>query len=424
MEAAVTSMRRGFLRSFAGAAVFGVLLASTPAHAADPIKVGFSMALTGGFAPIGKQILTAVEIWRDDVNAKGGLLGRPIKLVYYDDQSNPATVPAIYAKLLNLDHADLLIGPYATPMIAAAMPAIMQNNKMTIGILGLSVNKRFKNYPRYFSMTPLGPEGPSAFSKGFFELAAAQTPKPRTVAIIAADGEFPKTSSDGARQNAKAAGFEIIYDRTYPPNTSDFTSVMRAVKAANPDIVFAAAYPPDTVGIVRAADEIGLTPKMFGGSLIGLTATAIKMQLGPLVNGFVNYESFMPSFKFAGTAELMQRYEAKATSLGVDPLGYAFAPFAYAAGQLTAQAVTETKSLDPEKLAAYLHSHTIQTVVGPLAFGADGEWTRPGIIFTQFQNVNGHDIGQFKGAAKEPIIWPRKSATGNLIYPYGKAKTE
>ena len=106
-----------------------------------------------------------------------------------------------------------------------------------------------------------------------------------------------------------------------------------------------------------------------------------------LLNGLVNYESFMPSFKFAGTAELMQRYEVKAASLKVDPLGYAFAPFAYAAGQLTAQAVTETKSLDPDKLAAYLHSHTVDTVVGPLAFGADGEWTRAGIVFTQFQNV-------------------------------------
>jgi len=420
----VILMKHGILRLLAGVVLCGPLLTTGPACAADPIKVGFSMALTGGFAPIGKQILTALEIWRDDVNAKGGLLGRPLKLVFYDDQSNPATVPAIYTKLLALDHADLLVGPYATPMIAAAMPGIMQNNRMTIGILGLSVNKRFNNYPRYFSMTPLGPEGPPAFSKGFFELAAAQAPKPRTVAIIAADGEFPKTSSEGARQNAKAAGFEIIYDRTYPPNTADFAPVMRAVKAANADIVFAAAYPPDTVGIVRAADEIGLAPKMFGGSLIGLTATAIKMQLGPLVNGLVNYESFMPSFKFAGTAELMQRYEAKAASLGVDPLGYAFAPFAYATGQLTAQAVTETKSLDPEKLAAYLHSHTVETVVGPLAFGADGEWTRSGIIFTQFQNVNGHDLGQFKGAVKEPIVWPKPLATGSLIYPYERAKAE
>src|SRR3981189_335 len=259
-----------------------------PANAAEPIRVGLSMALTGGVAPNGKQIRAAFEIWRAYVNAKGGLLGRPVELVYYDDQSSPANVPALYTKLITVDKVDLLVGPYATNMIAPAMPVIMQNNKMTVGILGLGVNKRFGNYPRYFSTVPLGPDGPPAFSKGFFELAMAQNPKPRTVAILAADAEFAKTASDGARTNAQAAGLTIAYDGKNPPAPpADYARVMRAVQAANADIVFAAAYPPDTVGIVRAANEIGLSPKMFGGTMIGLTATPLKMQLGPLVDGIV-----------------------------------------------------------------------------------------------------------------------------------------
>jgi branched-chain amino acid transport system substrate-binding protein len=298
----------------------------------------------------------------------------------------------------------------------------MQNNKMTIGILGLGVNKQFGNYPRYFSTVPLGPDGPPAFSKGFFELAMAQNPKPRTVSILAADAEFAKTASDGARANAQAAGLTIAYDGKYPPTTTDYAPVMRAVQAANADIVFAAAYPPDTVGIVRAANEIGLAPKMFGGTLIGLTATPIKMQLGPLVNGIVINESFLPALNYPGTAEMMQKYQAKAPGLGIDPLGYGFAPFAYTAGQLLAKAVEDTRSLDHDKLAAYLHSHTIDTVVGPLAFGADGEWTRSGMVFTQFQNVSGNDLGQFKDSAKEVILWPAKFKNGNMIYPYGDAK--
>src|ERR1700682_1975374 len=97
-------------------------------------------------------------------------------------------------------------------MVAPAMPVIMQNNKMTISILGLGVNRQFNNYPRYFSTVPLGPEGPPAFSKGFFELAKAQNPKPQTIAIVAADAEFAQTAAGGARQNAKAAGFTIVYD--------------------------------------------------------------------------------------------------------------------------------------------------------------------------------------------------------------------
>ncbi len=271
-----------------------------PARAADPIKVGFSMALTGAVAQNGKQLIIALGLWRDDVNAKGGLLGRPVELVYYDDQSNPSNVPGIYTKLITVDKVDLLLGPYATNMAAPAVPVIMEHNMMTISMLAINVNRHF-NYARYFDMIPVGPEGTKAFSRGFFELAAAQTPKPQTVAIIAADAEFSKTSADGARENAAANGFKIVYDQSYPPSTTDFTPVMRAVQAANADVVFVAAYPPDTVGIVRAAQEIGLKPKMFGGTMIGLLITPIKMQLGPLLDGIVIMESFVlaPTLQFS-----------------------------------------------------------------------------------------------------------------------------
>ncbi|MFL6933243.1 MAG: amino acid ABC transporter substrate-binding protein [Xanthobacteraceae bacterium] len=406
--------------------VVAVMLATwstLPARAADPIKIGFSMALTGGVAPAGKIVLAAFEIWRDDVNAKGGLLGRPVELVYYDDQSNPANVPGIYTKLISIDKVDLLLGPYATNMIAPAMPVIMQNNKMTIGILGVAVNRHF-NYPKYFSMVPLGPNGVKAFSDGFFALAAEQAPKPRTVAIAAADAEFARTVADGARENAKALGFEVMYDKTYPPNTTDFMPIVRAVQAANADIVWIGAYPPDTVGIVRAASEINLTPKMFGGAMIGLLVTPIKVQLGPLANGMVIAESFVraPTFNFPGVADLFKRYETKATGQGTDPLGHAYAPFGYGAGQVLAKAVEETKSLDHDKLAAYIHAHSFQTVAGEVTFGQDGEWSKPRQVFTQFQNVAPNDLDQFRNASKQPILWPAEYKTGSMIYPYAEAK--
>ena len=214
-----------FAMLFAGMAALWTML---PARAADPIKVGFSMALTGAVAPNGKQNLLALEIWRDDVNAKVGIMGRPVELVYYDDQSNPNNVPGIYTKLISVDKVDLLVGPYATNMIAPAMPVIMQNNKMTISMLGININRQF-NYPRYFSMVPGGDEGTLAFSRGWFEIAAAQNPKPRTVALIAADAEFGKTACDGARTNAKAGGFDIVYDRSYPPGTADMVPIVRAI---------------------------------------------------------------------------------------------------------------------------------------------------------------------------------------------------
>ena len=400
-----------------------LLTLATAAQAADPIKVGFSMALTGGVAPIGKQVLVALQIWRDDVNAKGGLMGRPIELDFYDDQSNPSNVPPIYTKLIDVDKVDLLIGPYATNMVAPAIPVLMQSKKTTIGILANAANSNF-HYDQYFSMLPTGPEPKKSFSTGFFELAQAQNPKPKTVAIVAADAEFAQNAADGARENIKAMGFDLVLDKSYPPNTQDFGPVMRAVQAANPDIVYVAAYPPDSVGIVRAVKEIGLSPKMLGGTFIGLLVTPIKMQLGPLMNGIINQEIFVPApaFIFPGTKELLERYQAIAKQQGIDPLGWGFAPLGYAAGQVLAAAVEGSASLDHIKIADYIRGHSFHTVMGDIAFGKDGEWAQSRVVFTQFQHVPGNSFDDFKDAAHELIVWPDSQKSGNLIYPYSAAQ--
>ena len=416
----------GVGRTFVAAALAAasIVIGSNAASAADPVRVGMSMALTGGVAPIGKQVITALQIWRDDVNAKGGLLGRPIELVFYDDQSNPANVPQIYTKLIDVDKVDLLIGPYATNMVAPAIPVLMQSKKTTIGILANAANSKF-HYDQYFSMLPTGPEPQKAFSRGFFELAAAANPRPKTVALIAADAEFAQNAVDGARQNIKDMGvFETIFDKSYPPTTADFAPILRAVQALNPDIVFVAAYPPDSVGIVRAANEIGLTSKLFGGTFIGLLVTPIKMQLGPLMNGIVNNEVFVPApaFTFPGTLEMLAKYREAAKTQGIDPLGWAFPPLAYAAGQVLAQAVEGTKSLDHRKLADYMRGNSFHTVVGDITFGKDGEWAKSRVVFTQFQHVTGNTLDQFVDTTREVVVWPKEYKSGDLIYPYAKAK--
>ena len=399
------------------------LFAAAAAQAAEPIKIGCSMALTGGVAAIGKQVLAALEIWKDDVNAKGGLLGRPVELIYYDDQSNPSNVPPIYTKLIEVDKVDLLIGPYATNMVAPAIPVLMQHNMATIGILANAANSKFR-YNRYFSMIPSGPEPEKSFSTGFFELAMKHKAELKTVAMIGADAEFSQNAIAGARANLKDLPFSVVFDRSYPPSTTDFTPIVRAVQATNPDIVYAAAYPPDTVGIIRAANEIGLSPKMFGGTFIGLIITAVKMQLGPLSNGIITNEAVLPTktFDFPGLKELLAKYQPVAAKDGLDPLGYAFPPFGYSAGQVLAQAVEETKSLDQDKIAQYLHTHSFKTVLGELSFGAEGEWTKERTLFVQYQHVAGNGLDQFKTVAHEAILWPDEYKSGDMIYPYSAAK--
>jgi branched-chain amino acid transport system substrate-binding protein len=408
------------------AASLSVAAAQEPAKNQEPIRIGFGMGLTGGLAASGKAALLAMKIWEEEINAKGGLLGRPVKLIYYDDQSNPATVPGIYTKLLDVDKVDLVSSDYGTNLIAPAMPIVIQKNKTFFALFGLDVNREF-HYPKYFSMAATGGPDPSAsFSKGFFELAAAQTPKPKTLAIIAGDAEFPRNAADGARRNAKEAGLTIVYDKTYPPNTTDFTPIVRAIQAANPDIVLSLSYPPDAVGIVRAANEVGLDVKMFGGGLVGLQYATIKQQLGDQLNGIVNYDFWEPAktLQFPGVLDFLKKYQARAAAEGVDPLGYYLPPFAYANMQVLEQAVEGTRSLDDEKLAEWLRTHKFNTIVGDVEYGANGEWKEPRVLQVQFHDVKGSGLDQWKTDAKQTILWPDKYATGKISYPYTEGKKQ
>ena len=401
----------------------GVAISPAQAQSGQPIKIGFSMALTGPLAGAGKGALLAMKVLEDDINKKGGLLGRPVKLIYYDDKSAPAEVPGIYTKLLEVDKVDLIMGPYATTQIAPAIPVAMGKNKLIISLFGTAVNHDFK-YARYFSMIPTGPNPKPAFTQGFFDIAMQQNPKPQTIAIVAADAEFGRNVMDGARENAKVAGLKIVYDRTYPPSTTDFAPIVRAIQAANPDIVVICSYPLDSVGMVRAVNEIGYKPKMIGGGMVGLQFTAIKMQLGPLLNGFVNYDTWLPvkTMQYPGVLEVVAKYQARAAAEGVDPLGYYLPPWAYAYLQVLEQAVTATKSLDDAKLADYIGKNTIKTVIGDVKFGPGGEWTEAKMPQIQFQNVKGNTLDEFKDMSKTPVLTPNSVKTGDVIYPYEKAK--
>ena len=406
-------------------AAAGLAMTGPPsARAAEPIKIGFGMALTGGLAGNGKAALLAMKIWEEDINAKGGLLGRPVKLIYYDDQTNPATVPGLFTKLLDVDKVDIVVGDYGTNMLAPAMPVVIQHKMTFFGLFGLDVNHEF-HYPKYFSMVPTGgPDPAGSFSKGFFEIAAAQNPKPKTIAIIAADAEFSRTAADGARAAAKVGGYQIVYDKTYPPTTTDYTPIIRAIDATNPDTVFSASYPPDAVGMVRAANEVGLKTKLFGGGLVGLQFTSIKQQLGSQLNGIVNYDFWEPAktMQNPGVLDFLKKYQAKAASTGVDPLGYYLPPFAYANMEVVAAAVEGTKSLDQDKIAEFVRSHTIKTVVGDVKWGPNGEWAEARVLAVQFHDVKGSDLDQFKDDSKQTILWPPQYATGKVIYPYAEAK--
>ncbi len=415
--------RRRFVSLSVASLALSSLALPSSVQAADPIKIGLSMPQTGGLAGGGKSALLAMEIWRDDVNAKGGILGRQVQLVSYDDQSNPSQVPAIYTKLLDVDKVDLVVSSYATNQIAPAMPIIMQRNLLFMALFGTGVNDNFK-YDKYFQILPNGKETRLAPSEGFLETAMTMDPKPQTIAIAAADAEYAQTVAAGARETIKRLGLKIVYDRSYPPNTVDYTPIVRGMQSANPDVVLIASYPPDSVGIVRAANEVGLKPKMFGGGMIGLAFTPIKQQLGPLLNGIVAYDVYVPepTMKFPGIEDFLKRYQEKAAAGGIDPLGYYLPPYAYAEMQILAEAITKVGSLDQAKIAQYIHATKFTTIVGDVKFADNGEWEKSRALFVQYQNVQGNDVAQFREAGKQVILYPPEYKSGKFIYPYSDIK--
>ena len=405
------------------AAVLIMLLAAPPSRAADPIKIGASIALTGPLASGGKVMLISLKLWEEDVNARGGLLGRPVSLVYYDDQSNGSLVPGIYAKLLDVDKVDLVISSYGTNVAAPAIPIVMQKNKLFISMFSIGLNTEFK-YPRYFSMHPAGPNPKPGYSEGFFKVATQQSPKPQTVAIVTADGEATRLVTDGVYENVKKAGLQIVHDRRYPLNTTDFTPIVRAAQATNPDIFFISSYPVDSVGVLRSVSEVGFKPKIVGGILNGLPAPVLKAQLGPMLNGVINYEYWVPipAMIGPGVMDLISRYQARARGEGVDPIGIYVPPWAYALAQILEQSIVATGSIEDGKLADYMRTATFKTMIGDVKFGPDGEWEKGRILMVQHHGIMSNDIMQFKDMSTMTVLDPPEYTTGSAIYPYENAK--
>ncbi len=398
---------------------FGLLFSAFALAQTGPIKVGIGIAQTGTLGGGGKAALVALQMWVEDVNAKGGLLGRKVELISYDDQSNPATTPGIYTKLLDIDKVDLIIAPYGTVPTAPIMPLVKERGLLLMGNFSFQVNRTVK-HDMWFNNAPWNDA--SSWSDGFIKAGLKHGAK--TIAFLAADQEFAQNLANGARELSKQAGMKTVYDQNYPPTTVDFSSMIRAIRAAKPDIVFVMSYPNDSVAIVRAVNEIGVgdSVKIFGGGMVGLQFTPIMESLGSLLNGIVNYNSYVPGLKYPGVEEFLQRYSKKAVEAKVDTLGFYLPPFNYAIGQMLEQAVNATKSLDHKRLADYLRKNEMKTIVGPIRYGPDGEWANPRVLQAQFRGIVDKNVEQFRQLGKQVVLYPDPYKTGDVIVPFEKAR--
>jgi branched-chain amino acid transport system substrate-binding protein len=410
-------------RTFLGGTIAVTTLGLTSGAGADqpPIKIGMSMALTGGLAGGGKASLLGTEIWRDDINARGGLLGRKVELVVYDDKSSASETPAIYSKLLDVDKVDLLFAPYATVPTAPIMPLVKQRGMVLIGNFAFQVNSKV-GHDMWFNVAPWGP--PDSWAASFLELG--QKAGGKTIALLAADQEFAQNMALTARDVAKRMNMPIVFDQSYPPNTVEFSGILRALNAAKPEVVYVASYPPDSAGILRAVNEIGVgdNVKIFGGGMVGLQFGSVMENLGSLLNGVVNYNSWLPepTMYFDGTKAFFETYAKRAVEAKVDPLGYYLAPFGFASGQLIELAVKATNSLDQKAIAKYLRENVHNTIVGPITFSADGERKETATLQAQFRGIVDKNMDQFRKPGKQVILFPAKWKSGELITPFEAAR--
>jgi branched-chain amino acid transport system substrate-binding protein len=410
-------------RTLLGAAVTTAGLAMIPGARAQqaPIKIGLSMAQTGGLAGGGKAALLGHEIWRDDINAKGGMLGRKVELIVYDDKSSAAETPAIYSKLLDIDKVDLLFAPYATVPTAPIMPLVKQRGMVLIGNFSFQVNSKV-GHDMWFNNAPWGPA--DAWASAFLDIG--QKAGGKTLALLTADQEFAQNLATTARDVAKKRSMPIVFDQAYPPNTVEFSGIIRGLKAAKPDVVYVASYPPDSAGILRAINEIGIgdNVKLFGGGMVGLQFGPVMENMGSLLNGVVNFNTWLPepSMYFDGTKAFFDTYTKRAVEAKVDPLGYYLAPFGYASGQLIEAAVKATNSLDQKAIAKYLHGNEVKTIVGTIAFSADGERKETATLQAQFQGIVDKNMDQFRKPGKQVILFPAKLKSGELITPFEAAR--
>lgn len=398
-------MKRGIAKTVAIIAVIVIAIIAvgafymykpTPTQEVKPIVVGAALSLTGEYGRTGEWYKLGYELWAEQAN-KTGLLGRPVKLIIYDDQSDPTTAANLYEKLITVDKVDLLLGPYSSAIVFSASSVSEKYGKVMIEGGGNSLKIFSRGYKYLFLTLPGLAEN---ITKGLFDYID-QLPsdkKPSTIAIINADDLFPKAIASGAEMYAKKLGLKIVLHEEYTKGATDLTPVLTKVKNANPDVLIGGTYFPDAVLIVKTLKQLNYKPKIVFLT-VGPAMPEFWETLKYDAQGISGESWWEPTAPWLGVKDFVEAFKQK---FGKDPDYHAAC--AYAAGQVLQQAVEGVGSFDQDAIANYIRTHTMNTIVGPLKYTEAGYPTL-GPLLIQWQN------------GTRVIIMPKEAATGQMIYP-------
>ncbi|HET9018982.1 MAG TPA: amino acid ABC transporter substrate-binding protein [Acetobacteraceae bacterium] len=361
--------------------------------ATAPIRVGCSITQTGPYSPPAVFELQGYQLAADDLNKAGGVLGRKLEIVAYDDQGNPSTALQLYQKLIHSDRVDLLVSPYQADLVLAVAP-LVSRARMVMPSLGANVEPYQGKYPyliQAITQTPryMVPAIDLAASRGY-----------RTVALLVQNTQFPQELAKGIADEAAAKGMSVVFRETYAPSTSDFSALVIKAAQGKPDVIIGATYLADAMGIVRAAKAQNIQAKMFAFS-IGPVEPEFGKGLGSAAEGMFGTTLYFPSLRTKGNAEFVAGFSAR---FGRPPDYHA--AVAYASLKVMAQAVQQVGSLDQEKIRDAMLRMSVDTVVGRFQLSPTGLQT--GYTSYVLQWLNG----------KQELVWPGDEATAQVLLPH------
>jgi len=383
-------------KRLAPVALAGVMFASLPllVDAQTPIKIGASMSVTGTYAKPGTYQKQGYDVCIDELNAKGGILGRKVELVIYDDQSTPATAVRLYEKLITEDKVDAVMGPYSSAVSEAVANVTEKYKKVMVAPLAATTSI-FKKGRKYIFMVITPAEN---YLDGLIDMAAKRGLK--TVAIINEDTLFPKASASGTAEAAKKRGMQVVLQEAYPKGNTDFSALLVKIKAANPDVIAAGTYFDDAVAITRQMKELNVNPKMFGLTVGGDLPEFhdLLKQNAEYVYGSTQWDESLP---YPGQKEFLAAYKAKFK--GQEPSYHTAA--GYAGCLIYAEAVKKAGTLDADKVRDQLLRMEIRTAFGDYKIEPDGFQIAHKMVMLQWQD------------GKRIVVWPDDLSNGKPRYP-------
>jgi len=364
-----------------------------PATAQGPIRIGASLSLTGTYAKLGKNQHEGYQLCEKDLNAKGGLLGRRVQFVVYDDQSMPATAVRLYEKLITEDKVDAIMGPYSSPVTEAAVNVTEKYKKVMVAPLAATTSI-FKKGRKYIFMVISPAE---VYLEGLLDMAAKRGLK--TVAVVNEDTLFSKAAAAGAVEVAKKKGLQVVFAEAYPKGNTDFSALLTKVKAANPDVLAAATYFDDAVALTRQMKELNVNPKMFGVTVGGDLPEFYDTlkQNAEYIYGATQWEHTLP---YPGNHEYFEAYKK---DFGHEPSYHSTA--GYAGCLIYAEAVKRANGLDADKVREQLLKLEMRTPFGDYKVEADGFQVAHKMVTFQWQKE------------KKVTVWPDELAQGKPLFP-------